>query len=137
MTEGALVLDLLPVPLAVLRLAPDAPLPAWTSSARQFLTVSRTPQELSIVADADVVPGDLDVARDYRALRVRGPLPLHLVGVFARLAGPLADAAVPIFPIATFDTDYVLVREQHLARALLALAQAGHHVEPAPPGLSV
>jgi hypothetical protein len=57
---------------------------------------------------------------------VEGPLPLDLVGIFASLASPLADASVPIFPIATFDTDYLLVREPMLERALAALRAAGH-----------
>jgi uncharacterized protein len=41
---------------------------------------------------------------------------------------PLAAAKVPLFAIATFDTDYVLVKEEHLAAATAALEGAGHRV---------
>lgn len=124
-------LELVPEPLALLKLPPSSSLPAWTSRTRHFLAVARTPAELSIVADAAVVPGEIDAKRTYRALRVEGPLPLHLVGIVAALAVPLAEAGVPIFPIATYDTDYLLIDEPDVARASEALIRAGHQVIPA------
>jgi hypothetical protein len=102
--------------------------PSWSAGARTFLTISRTPQELSIVADEVAVPLLVPAERGYRALRVEGPLPLDWVGVLAALAVPLADAGVSIFPIATYDTDYILVRGGALAQAVAALATAGHEV---------
>src|SRR5512133_827693 len=124
----SLTLTVLSAPLALCRLAPVEPIPAWTASARTFLTISRTPDELSIVADDEVVPEHVAARRGYRVLRVEGPLPLELVGIIAALAAPLADASVPIFPIATYDTDYLLVHQEDLARAIGALAAAGHRV---------
>lgn len=121
-------LDLLPEPFALLRMPAGSEVPAWTSAARHFLTISRTPTELSIVADSAVVPAGVAAERDFRAFRVHGPMPLHLVGVIAALAPPLAQAGVPIFPIATHDTDYLLVREADVARAQAALVAAGHRV---------
>ena len=46
----------------------------------------------------------------------------------ARLAAPLARAGISILALATFDTDYLLVRETDLGRALAALRAAGHRV---------
>ena len=123
-----LPLSLLPTPIAVCGLPANAPLPAWTAHAKQFLTITRTPEELSITADAAAVPPDVVAQRGYRALRVDGPLPLDLVGIFAALAGPLAAAQIPIFPIATHRTDYLLVSEKDLESALTVLRQAGHTV---------
>ena len=120
---------------ALCRLPVDAEVPAWVTHAAAFLTVSRTPTELSIVADERAVPAELDARRGYRALRVEGPLPLELVGVLAALATPLAAAGVPIFPIATYDTDYLFVPGVELDRAVAALVAAGHRVlEPTKPG---
>lgn len=96
--------------------------------SRAFLTISRTPTELSIVVDESAVPPDVLAARDYRALRVDGPMALDLIGVVACIAAPLAAAKVPIFPIATYDTDYVLVHHGALSRAIAALEGAGHRV---------
>lgn len=126
---ASLTLDLLETPLVILRLDAGAAIPEWTAKAVHFLTISRMPTELSIVADAAAVPSQILPDRYYRAFRVRGPLPLDLVGVFAVMAGPLATAGIPIFPIATFDTDYLLVEVADVPRATKALLAAGHQVE--------
>ena len=126
--QRSLPLRALAEPLALCRLAASDDIPEWTALARTFLTISRTPTELSIVADEAVVPIGVDAQRGFRALRVDGPLPLDLVGIFAVIASPLADANVPIFPIATYDTDYVLVAESNFERAVATLEAAGHCV---------
>ena len=124
----ALTVDLLAEPLAILGLAAGASLPAWTAAANAFLCVARTPTELSIVADARAIPAAVRPATFYRAFRVRGPLPLDLVGIFAVLAGPLADAGIPIFPVATHETDYLLVESERVSDAARVLNAAGHRV---------
>jgi hypothetical protein len=131
--DHALTLTLLPDRFAICRFPAEDPVPAWTANARAFLTISRTPTELSIVADEDAVPDGIHAERGYRLLRVEGPLPLDLVGVFVALGGPLAQAGVPIFPIATYDTDYVFVRDEALTTAVDALSAAGHAVVGARP----
>lgn len=124
-----LTLIVLVARLALVRLNAQDVVPGWTAHARSFLSITRTSQELSIVADEVAVPVDVQAARGYRALRIEGPLPLDLVGVLAAVAGPLAAAGIPIFAIATFDTDYVLVRESALAQVVAILTTAEHAVQ--------
>jgi hypothetical protein len=109
-----------------------ASVPAWTAGAREFLTISRTPTELSIVGDESAFPSGVKAQRGYRAFRVQGPLPLDLIGIFAALAAPLAAAGIAIFPIATYETDYLLVAGADLDRALAALRGAGHMITGTP-----
>ncbi len=125
---ASLELDVVPTPLAIIRLPSTAAIPGWTTGAVSLLSVTRTPAELSIVIDVAALPVALHTGVAHVALRVRGPLPLDLVGVFAALATPLAAAHIPIFPIATFDTDYLLVRERDVEDAIVALSAAGHRV---------
>lgn len=125
-----LPLELLPDTLAICRLEPGAPVPSWATGPSRFLTVSRTPEELSITTLQSKVPAELPCERDYRALRVRGPLPLNLIGIVAAIADPLAAAGLSIFAISTYDTDYVLVKGRDLEPALQALRRAGHQVSP-------
>jgi hypothetical protein len=103
------------------------PVPDWVSGA-SFATVSRTPEELSITIDQDLVPAGVRSERDYRAIRVAGVLPPDLIGILVAIGAPLAEAKLPIFAISTFDTDYVLIRSRDLDRALTALRQAGHRI---------
>lgn len=126
--EAQLPLVVRPETVAVCRLPPGAELPAWTEQSTAFLTISRTPDELSITAEQRVVPAGVKCERDYRPIRVRGTLPPDLVGILVSIARPLADAGISIFAISTYDTDYVLVKARDLEPAVAALDAAGHTV---------
>ncbi len=67
--------------------------------------------------------------RGWRMLKVQGPIPLEETGVLAAISAPLASAGLSIFAISSFDTDYVLVRDEAIEAALLALRGAGQKVE--------
>ena len=129
MVNGSLALRLrvLPSRLAICRLDAVAPVPSWAGGA--FVSITRTSTELSIVCDEIDVPDGVMAARGYRALEVMGPIPLEVVGVMATLAGTLARAGISLVPIATYDTDYVLVQERDLEPAIAAVIRAGHAVE--------
>ena len=123
-----LPLDVLAETLAVCRLSADSPISPWVAADSPFTTITRTPNELSITTVQTAVPTGVPCERDYRAIKVRGPLPLDLIGIFASLAGPLAEAGLSIFAISTYATDYILVKQQDLPAALDVLRQAGHTV---------
>lgn len=88
-----------------------------------------TDDEVSLVCETCSAPPDT-VERDdgWRAFRVSGTLDLSLVGVLRGIADVLADIGVPVFVVSTYDTDYVLVREGSLDRALDALSATGYAV---------
>jgi len=104
---------------AVCRLEANHPLPAWAIGT--FVSITRTPDELSIVCPQESVPADIRAERDWRLLRVEGPIPFEVTGVAAAITTPLADAGISVFLIATFDTDYVLVKDAVYDRAIEAL----------------
>jgi hypothetical protein len=112
---------------AICRLGIDAPIPSWVRAGELF-SITRTADELSVVCRQDNVPTGIDCERDWRCLRVAGTMPFSTVGVLASLAGPLAEAKISVFSISTFDTDYLLVKQDDLDRAISALEQAGHTV---------
>ncbi len=125
----SLRLSSLPGVLAVCRLNPGDPLPAWLDLSRDFVSVTRTGEELSIVCAASVVPADVTAERDWRAIMVEGPLDFALTGIMARLTAPLAAAGISIFALSTYDTDYLLVRENMFSRALEVLAETAEIVD--------
>jgi hypothetical protein len=108
---------------AVCRLDADAPLPSWPSGT--FVSITRTPHELSIVCDESSVPDDVRAERDWRALRVEGPIPFEVTGVAAGICAPLAAAGISVFLVATFVTDYLLVKTEAYGRAVDALRASG------------
>jgi uncharacterized protein len=113
---------------AIVRLEPDAELPDWVQSGH-FWSATRSESELSVVCREEDVPTDASAERGWCALELAGPLDFSLSGVVAALVTPLAEAAVPIFVISTFETDYLFVRERDLERSVAALAEAGHSVD--------
>jgi hypothetical protein len=125
--RALLTLTLLPDRYAISRLPATASVPEW-AIGDDFVSVSRTPDELSIVCLERNVPSGIYCAAGWRILKCEGPLDYALIGIMASLAEPLADAGVAIFPIATHDTDYVLVKEPQLETAIQALTSYGHAV---------
>ena len=123
-----LPLELLPDTMAICRLDPQAPVPAWAAESSGFLTISRSPDELSIMTVQRAVPAGARCERDYQAIRVRGPLSPNLVGILLSILKPLAEAGLSILAISTYDTDYIFVKTRHLTAALNALQRAGHQI---------
>lgn len=121
--------SVLPGSFAIARLDAASPVPAW-AMGREFFSVTRTPEELSIVAPDEAVPRRVRAARGWRALKLEGPFDVSAVGVLAAVTGPLAEAGISLFAVATFDTDYVLVREENLMKAVEVLERAGHRRQP-------
>ncbi len=118
-------LDRLPGTFAVARLAPDAGWPHWATWSRDFVSVSCTRAETSVVCAAECVPHDVRAERPFAAFVVRGPLPFTAVGILAALTAPLASAAIPVLAISTFDTDVLLVREGSRPDAIRVWREAG------------
>jgi hypothetical protein len=112
--------------LAVCRLAADAIVPAWPRGT--FVSITRTPQELSIVCDEEVVPADVQAERGWRALQLEGPIPFETTGVAAGLANALSAKKISLFLVSTYDTDWVLVKEASLDAAMAALREAGYEL---------
>lgn len=113
--------------LAVCRLGPEEPVPPW-ATARAFWSVTRTARELSIVCEEALAPASVRAERGFRAIVIEGPLDFSWIGILASLAGPLAEGGVSMLALSTYDTDYLLVREESLGRARDVLAAAGHEV---------
>ncbi len=117
----------LPIAFAVCRLPPDAPVPSPTTAAL-FSSITRTADELSMVCPADQAPQNGKCESPWTCFKLEGPFSFALTGVLASFLDPLAQRGVSIFAISTFDTDYVLVKEEHAAAALETLQAAGHEL---------
>ena len=107
------------------RFAPDAVVPDTIQESR-FYSVCRSDEELSIVCEADIDVNALQSETGWRIIKIVGPLDFSLTGILASVAEQLAGEKIAIFALSTFDTDYILVREENIAQAKRALQEAGH-----------
>lgn len=118
-------LQVLPFALTLHRWPPQTTIPAAVLES-PFYNLSRTSDELSIVCPSDIVLAAPQSEGGWRAIKVQGPLDFSLIGLLADMATVLAKAGVSIFALSTFDTDYILVKDDALAAAMAALQAAGY-----------
>jgi len=114
------ILLVLPEKLGICRLAEKGSIPAWAQDIN-FCSITRTKTELSIVCPQDEIPGGVLAERDWRAFKLEGDLGLESVGVIAALAQPLAEAGISIFNVSTYETNYVLVEDKNIDKAIEVL----------------
>jgi uncharacterized protein len=117
----------LPGPYAVVRLAPDGPVPDWATKG-EFTSVSRSADELSIVCPAENLPEGVNSQHHWICYKLEGPFPFSQTGVLLSFIEPLSNNGIPIFAISTYDTDYVLVQEEFASATQQALDKAGHQL---------
>ena len=122
-----LTLIVLPEGLGICRLDPDGPVPEWAYTS-SFFSVTRTSDELSLVCAEALIPEDKFCDKGWRCLKVQGPLDLSETGILSSLTLPLARSGISIFSLSTYDTDYLLVREGDLLKAVETLVSDGHRV---------
>jgi len=127
MEGGKLKLSILPEVFAICRLKKDAPFPDW-ALAGSFSSLTRTEEEFSVVCPQDNLPEGITSEKGWRGLKVEGVLDFSQVGVLTSLTAPLAQAGISILAISTYQTDYLMVKEEHLKKAVRVLSQEGHQV---------
>jgi hypothetical protein len=126
-STSTFTIDVLTGNFAICRLDADVDVPKWATG--DVVSITRTPNELSIVCSEENVRENIRSESDWRCLRVAGPLKFSLVGVIASLTATLAAANISVFVISTFDTDYVLVKVADLESAAQSLRAVGHKVQ--------
>jgi len=119
-------LQVLPGTYAVCRLPASHPVPANIGGV--FVSITRTPFELSVVCESALAPPDARVEDGWRALHLGGSIDFSETGVLASLLRPLANSHIGIFALSTFDTDYVLVSAARFEAAVEHLEDAGYRV---------
>jgi hypothetical protein len=124
MSEFRIILQICKELLAVCKLLPAKGLPGWVQfGSDEFLSVTQTSEELSIVCSQDMVPQDVKAERGWHLIRIKGQLDFSLVGILKRVISPLSDNGISIYTISTYDTDYVLIKDEQFDRAITLLSE--------------
>lgn len=128
MKEDRLTLVILEEIMAIGRLDKDEFLPVWAVNSN-FFSITRTEDEISIVCAQANFPKGIKLDQGWRCLKVEGPLDFSLTGILTALANPLAKSGISIFAISTYDTDYLLVKQENLEKTVEVLSQEGHQIK--------
>ena len=94
-----------------------------------FCFIGKTDEELSLVCATRYVPSvTLEREDGWRGFRIEGVLDFSLIGILSKLSTILAEEGIGIFAISTFNTDYILTKEENFEKALIALEDRGYEV---------
>ena len=124
-----LTLSVLTDEFSVLQLPLSDPMPAWIHKT-SIWSVTKTSEEVSIVCPARAVvhTDPLKVESGWKCLKVHGPFDFDEVGIIAGLTAILAEHEIGVFVVSTYETDYLLVKNVHLEKAVKALSEKGHRI---------
>ncbi len=86
-----------------------------------FYFIGRTYEEISVVCETSKTPNNT-------TFYITGTLDFSLTGILSELSGILAENKIGIFAVSTYNTDYILVKEENFERALNVLAESGYNV---------
>jgi hypothetical protein len=112
----------------IIKFQPDSVLPEWIYLS-EFYSITKTQEELSVVTEqTDSLKENITASKDWRVLKIVGPLDFSLIGVIADISNILKDARVPIFTISTYNTDYILVKQIDLDVAIKALRDKNYNI---------
>ena len=118
-------LQIMPPAMTVCRVASEAEL----RLDGDLVFIGKTDEEYSLVCPTDCVPAQTVEREDgWRCFRIQGVLDFSLIGVLAKISTILAENAIGIFVVSTFNTDYVLVKAENFDLAMTLLAEAGYTV---------
>ena len=94
-----------------------------------FYFIGKTDEEISLVCKTEDTPQNTVEREDgWRGFRIQGVLDFSLIGILSKLSGILAEHKIGIFAVSTYNTDYILVKEENFERALAALKSEGYMV---------
>lgn len=95
----------------------------------QFYFIGRTDEELSLVCKTEDTPQNTIECDDgWRGFRIQGVLDFSLIGILSKLSGILGEHQIGIFAVSTYNTDYILLKEDNFERALNVLVSEGYTI---------
>lgn len=119
-----ILLSATPQKLVVCRLDRKSEISDWLNKVLKdgdFFSLTRTNEELSLVCVEEKIPAGAVAEKGWRALKVKGPLDFSMTGILVSISGLLAENRISIFVVSTYETDYILVKEEFLDKAVKIL----------------
>ncbi len=116
-----LKLAIVPGNYAVCRMEPASPVPQWFVPG-PLASITYTGDETSLIVPQELVPEGIKAEKNWKVIKVLGPLEFWLTGILASVIRPLAEEGISIFAVSTYDTDFILVQADNLERSVEILS---------------
>jgi hypothetical protein len=95
----------------------------------EYCFLGKTDQEKSLVClTKDTPKNALEQEDGWKAFRIEGVLDFSMIGILSSISTLLAENQIGIFAVSTYNTDYILTKEEHYEKALDKLSKAGYTI---------
>ena len=91
-----------------------------------FFNLCITDDEVSVLLNADyseLIEEKINEEKGFKCLKIEGVLDFGEIGIIAKISRILAKEEISIFVVSTYNTDYVLVKENKIAHAIHVLKE--------------
>ena len=96
----------------------------------KFCFIGKTDEEFSLVCSTNFVPINIiECDNGWKAFRIEGILDFSLIGILSKISILLAENKIGIFAISTFNTDYILIKEESFKKAIDLLKNNGYEIK--------
>ncbi|HPH78807.1 MAG TPA: ACT domain-containing protein [bacterium] len=120
--ENNIKLQLFPNRFSICRLRANYDYPRWAENDI-FCSITRTDEELSVITLENKVNVCANRNDGWRLIKILGPLDFTMIGVVYSLTEILAKANISVVVVSTYDTDYLLVKEEKVDEAVECLSE--------------
>lgn len=95
----------------------------------EFCFMGKTDEELSLVCLTESVPDTASAREDgWKLFRIEGELDFSLIGILSKITSTMAEHKISVFAVSTFNTDYILIKEQNYDKAMRLLEISGYQI---------
>lgn len=109
---------------SICRLNKEDKIPDWVNKS-EFYSITQTDNELSIVCHQENVPVSVKSERNWKIIAIDEELDFSLIGIISKISTLLAENNISIFVVSTFDTDYILVKQENFDKTVKLLETIG------------
>ncbi len=95
---------------------------------KDFFSITKTEDEVSVVMLQDKIKSEIKAEKDWKILKIEGILDFSLIGILSKISSILAKNQISVFVISTFNTDYILIKEEKIEEAISILTQEEYEV---------
>lgn len=96
----------------------------------EFCFIGKTDEELSLVCSTKLMPKNaIECDNGWKAFRIQGVLDFSLIGILSKISTLLANNQIGIFAVSTYNTDYILIKEENFEKSINALEQNGYVIK--------
>ena len=96
----------------------------------EFCFIGKTDEELSLVCSTNLVPKNVIECDDgWKAFRIQGVLDFSLIGILSKISTLLAENEIGIFAVSTYNTDYILTKEENFEKSVKILEKNGYIIK--------